>query len=390
LTNAYDGDRLRAKKDSGTPKTYYVRSSVLGGQVVAELDQNGLWTRGYVYMGGQMVALQGGTGGAVSWVHQDPVTKSQRVTNSSGTIVSTIDLDPFGGETARSAQSAFQPRKYTTYERDSNGSDEAMHRRFDSTARRFSQPDPYDGSYSRTNPQSFNRYAYVQNDLVNFVDPSGLIDTVIINTWAPSWPSSNGDPAPGPARPLNERTGEGGSAGGNPQNPREPPGTPEFVNSEAVKACAEKLFGITEGGLDYQPGNGRIGFQGFNERQSSIFNSSAGWLYITPNNSKNSSQITADTHAGMRGGTAFGSTDPSDPSHPYIANDISGSFQYGMFVHELGNALAFLTGKFHIAWLTGRQVYDDPNIRPSDKQRSTAGHDDPGVTFEDCVRNYKP
>jgi hypothetical protein len=38
----------------------------------------------------------------------------------------------------------------------------------------FSQPDPYEGSYDLGNPQSFNRYAYVQNDPVNFVDPSGL------------------------------------------------------------------------------------------------------------------------------------------------------------------------------------------------------------------------
>jgi hypothetical protein len=42
--------------------------------------------------------------------------------------------------------------------------------------RLFDQPDPYDGSYNLTDPQSFNRYAYVQNDPVNFVDPSGLDD----------------------------------------------------------------------------------------------------------------------------------------------------------------------------------------------------------------------
>jgi RHS repeat-associated protein len=118
-----------------------------------------------------MLAIQNG---AVNWVHQDPVTKSQRVTNSSGSVVSTIDLDPWGGETNRSANSAFQPHKYTSYERDGNGGDDAMHRRYQSNWTRFSQPDPYDGSYDATNPQSFNRYSYVQNDPVNFVDPSGL------------------------------------------------------------------------------------------------------------------------------------------------------------------------------------------------------------------------
>jgi hypothetical protein len=30
------------------------------------------------------------------------------------------------------------------------------------------------GSYDPSNPQSFNRYAYLQGDPVNFVDPTGL------------------------------------------------------------------------------------------------------------------------------------------------------------------------------------------------------------------------
>jgi RHS repeat-associated protein len=55
-----------------------------------------------------------------------------------------------------------------------NGGDEAMHRRYEGRWQRFAQPDPWDGSYDYTNPQSFNRYAYVQNDPVNSVDPSGL------------------------------------------------------------------------------------------------------------------------------------------------------------------------------------------------------------------------
>lgn len=93
---------------------------------------------------------------AVSWVHQDPITKSQRVTNSVGTVVSTIELDPWGGETNRSSNEAFQPKKFTSYERDANGSDDAMHRRYSRWHSRFDQPDPYDGSYDATDAQSFN------------------------------------------------------------------------------------------------------------------------------------------------------------------------------------------------------------------------------------------
>jgi len=50
-----------------------------------------------------------------------------------------------------------------------------MHRRYNRWWSRFEQPDPYDGSYDMAEPQSFNRYSYVQNDPVNFVDPTGLV-----------------------------------------------------------------------------------------------------------------------------------------------------------------------------------------------------------------------
>jgi RHS repeat-associated protein len=128
--------------------------------------------RGYVYLGGQLLAVQ--QSNAVSWIHQDPFVKSKRVTNGSGTVVSTIELDPWGGNTNRNNNDAFQPQAFTTYTRDGNAADEAMFRRYNRWWSRFDQPDPYDGSYDLTNPQSFNRYAYVQNDPVNFVDPMGL------------------------------------------------------------------------------------------------------------------------------------------------------------------------------------------------------------------------
>jgi hypothetical protein len=55
-----------------------------------------------------------------------------------------------------------------------------MFRRYNRWHSRFDQPDPDDGSYSVTNPQSLNRYAYVQGDPVNFVDPTGL-DTCYVD-----------------------------------------------------------------------------------------------------------------------------------------------------------------------------------------------------------------
>jgi RHS repeat-associated protein len=129
------------------------------------------WWRGYVYQGSQLLAVhQDG----VFWVHEDPVTKSKRVTDANGNVVSTLEPDPWGAYTNRYSNGSFQPREFTSYERDGNRSDEAMFRRYNRWHSRFDQPDPYDGSYETTNPQSFNRYAYVQGDPVNLVDPSGL------------------------------------------------------------------------------------------------------------------------------------------------------------------------------------------------------------------------
>ena len=141
----------------------FLRSSVLGGQIFAEIDYvNGSWqwTRGYVYQGSQLLAVQ--QSGAVYWMHEDPVTKSKRVTDVNGTIVSWVEPDPWGAYTNRYSNGAFQPREFTSYERDANRSDEAMFRRYNRWHSRFDQPDPYDGSYDTTDPQSFNRYAYTQ------------------------------------------------------------------------------------------------------------------------------------------------------------------------------------------------------------------------------------
>jgi hypothetical protein len=40
-----------------------------------------------------------------------------------------------------------------------NQSDDAANRRHNRWWSRFDQPDPYDGSYDTTDPQSFNRYS---------------------------------------------------------------------------------------------------------------------------------------------------------------------------------------------------------------------------------------
>jgi len=48
-----------------------------------------------------------------------------------------------------------------------------MARYFSSAQGRFTSPDPLLASALLTDPQTWNRYAYVRNDPVNLVDPDG-------------------------------------------------------------------------------------------------------------------------------------------------------------------------------------------------------------------------
>jgi RHS repeat-associated protein len=58
---------------------------------------------------------------------------------------------------------------------DATGMAHTLWRQYDSRAGRWTAPDPYGGSMSVGDPQSFNRYSYVNNDPVNKVDPTGLM-----------------------------------------------------------------------------------------------------------------------------------------------------------------------------------------------------------------------
>jgi RHS repeat-associated protein len=65
---------------------------------------------------------------------------------------------------------------FATYWRDQkSGLDYAINRYYHSALGRFVSPDPYMASGGPGVPQSWNRYAYVEGDPVNYYDPGGLI-----------------------------------------------------------------------------------------------------------------------------------------------------------------------------------------------------------------------
>ena len=111
--------------------------------------------------------------------------------------------------------------KFTGYFRDAEtGLDYADQRFHNPGAGRFLTPDPYQargtGAADPRNPGSWNRYAYVQGDPVNFRDPSGLLLAGI------------GDPGTGcviidDVESIDCDDGGGGAGGGGGSGPPPPP-----------------------------------------------------------------------------------------------------------------------------------------------------------------------
>jgi RHS repeat-associated protein len=116
---------------------------------------------------------------------------SARLTlNSSGAVVGQQGHLPFGEDFAESGTQ--QKQHFTTYERDAESNlDYAMNRSYTAVAGRFQQADPYWASGGAGNPRSWNRYAYVENDPVNAVDPSGLFLAApglpVMDQWRRWW-----------------------------------------------------------------------------------------------------------------------------------------------------------------------------------------------------------
>jgi RHS repeat-associated protein len=73
---------------------------------------------------------------------------------------------------------------------DATGLDHTLWRKLETRSGRWTTPDPYGVSMKVANPQSFNRYAHVFNDPVNFVDRNGL-DPDIVNGPCPNVGSCN-------------------------------------------------------------------------------------------------------------------------------------------------------------------------------------------------------
>src|SRR3989339_566523 len=104
----------------------------------------------------------------------DHLTSASVITNVSGGVVQKLDYLPFGSERVNVKTSGFDTRfTFTDQEKDDESG--LMYygaRYYNPVIGRFTSVDPAFGNFME--PQSFNKYAYTQNNPLKYIDPTGL------------------------------------------------------------------------------------------------------------------------------------------------------------------------------------------------------------------------
>lgn len=167
---SYDGTGQRTGRSyAGTTTTYLTDRLPDVPQVVAEQDGDRR-TRDYT-LAGSRVMQHDGAGGTVLLL-EDALGSTRCVVDRTGKVLARYDYTAFGEPTL--VEGTAQTDYLFTGE---HWDAQAMliylrARYYDPSIGRFLSPDPIAGLMDR--PQSFNRYAYAENDPVNLSDPLGL------------------------------------------------------------------------------------------------------------------------------------------------------------------------------------------------------------------------
>jgi RHS repeat-associated protein len=134
-----------------------------------------VWTR--LQVGGPAGKTAEYRGGTVYFYAANHLGSVAAVMDRNGTVVEQLRFYPFG---ERRLGSGGERQQFTGQERDGeSGNDYFGARYYWSGAGRWLGADPVLGEM--TNPQRLNRYAYVLNDPVNYIDPDGE-DPIVVTT----------------------------------------------------------------------------------------------------------------------------------------------------------------------------------------------------------------
>ena len=184
----YDGNGRRVRKIVGGVGTRFEYGA--GGELIAEwtdVDSGRIVQKDYFYKGGELLATSKvGSSALYEYATADHLGSPRAWTDDSGVLIAggRHDYCPFGEELSadigiRSASLGYGAdgirQKFDGYERDAETSlDFAQARYYSSVQGRFTSPDPLIASAILGDPQSWNRYSFVGNRPLIYIDPTGL------------------------------------------------------------------------------------------------------------------------------------------------------------------------------------------------------------------------
>jgi len=201
---------------------------------------------GRIYWDGQPIAYRA-YDGTTYFQHQDILGTERMRTNYAGAVAASFGSLPFGDGYSKNIGFTWADQDgdhfaQQQYDSESN-TDHAQFRQYSSTQGRWMSPDPYDGSYDPSDPQSLNRYSYVGNNPLSYIDPLGLVKPCTDAHGEPCQTGGGGAPPPtcsffcfgigsGPTPPQTPPpTGPGGGGGGTATN-NGPPKSPARQSCE--------------------------------------------------------------------------------------------------------------------------------------------------------------
>ncbi len=161
------GERLNKLFDDNHAQAYvnqYYEAEVLKGELVDSSR--------YVYVGPLKVATVG-SDDVVAFHHEDHLSGASVTTGENGQVLELVDYYPYGEVRIEQKNEGYEnDYLYTGQERDEET--DLMYygaRYYDPVVGRFMSVDPWGGDLS--NPQTLNKYAYVVNNPLKYVDPTG-------------------------------------------------------------------------------------------------------------------------------------------------------------------------------------------------------------------------
>jgi RHS repeat-associated protein len=171
-----DGNRVKQVNPDGKISLFLGR----GIYSIEDAAGSGEVTK-YYSVAGQRVAMRKGT--TLSYLLTDHLGSVDAVVSTSGALVSEQRYEPFGAERPIDAGISKTDFGYTG-QRDlaAAGLMDYNARWYSETVGVFTQPDTINAQ--PFNPQNLNRYSYVLNNPINYIDPSGhcifaLVDTLV-------------------------------------------------------------------------------------------------------------------------------------------------------------------------------------------------------------------